>query len=148
MAIDRRQTLVLVITVVVFAVIGTLLTLAWMYPLTVPIMARENLSITDVQFDANYLTLSVKNICEYPTTISEVLINQTSTSHTFPVSEQISAYGQASIRISFNWSSGSTYQVGVETAKGNHFYYIAVAPYSAQEKHVPISSGKQISMIL
>ena len=128
MTIDQRQALILVITVVVFAVIGTLLTLAWMHPLTVPIMARENLSITDVQFDVNYLTLSVKNICEYPTTISEVLINQTSTSLTFPMSEQISAYGQTSIKISFNWSSGSTYQVGVETTRGNHLYYTAIAP--------------------
>jgi hypothetical protein len=99
MAIDRRQTLILVITVIVFAVIGILLTLAWMYPLTVPIMTRENLSITNVQFDTNCLTLSVKNICEYQTTISEVLIDQTSLSHTFPVSEQISAYGQASISL-------------------------------------------------
>jgi hypothetical protein len=128
MAIDRRQTLILVITVIVFAVIGILLTLAWMYPLTVPIMTRENLSITNVQFDTNCLTLSVKNICEYQTTISEVLIDQTSLLHTFPVSEQISAYGQASIRISFNWSSGFTYQVGVATARGNHFYYTAIAP--------------------
>lgn len=128
MAIDRRQALILVITVVVFAVIGTLLTVAWMHPLTVPIMAHENLSITDVQFDTNCLTLSINNICEYPTTISEVLINQTSTSLTFPMSEQISAYGQASIRISFNWSSGSTYKVGVATAKGNHFYHTDIAP--------------------
>lgn len=128
MAIDQRQALILVITVAVFAIIGTLLALAWMSPLTVPIMARENLSITDAQFNANYLTLSVKNICEYQTTISEVLINQTSTSLTFTMSEQISAYGQASIRINLNWSSGSIYQVGVETARGNYFYYTAVAP--------------------
>ena len=128
MAIDQRQTLILVITAIVFAVIGTLLTLAWMYPLTIPIIARENLNINDVQFHTNYLTLSVKNICEYPTTISEVIINQTSTSLTFPMSEPISAYGQASIRINFNWSSSSTYQVGVETARGNHFSYTAVTP--------------------
>lgn len=128
MAIDQRQALILVMTVTVFAVIGILLTLAWMYPLAVPIMARENLSITDVEFDDSYLTLSVKNICEYPTTISEVLISQTFTLLTFPTSEQISAYGQTSIRISFNWSSGSTYQVRVATVKGNHFYYAAVAP--------------------
>ena len=128
MAIDQRQALILVITVVVFAVIGILLTLAWMYPLTVPIIACENLNLTKVEFDESYLTLSIKNICEYQSIISEVLINQTSTSHIFPVSEQISAYGQASIRISFNWSSGSTYQVGVATARGNHFYYTAVAP--------------------
>jgi hypothetical protein len=65
MAIDRRQALILVITVIVFAVIGILLTLAWMNPLTPPIMARENLSITDVEFDANYVTLLVKNISSY-----------------------------------------------------------------------------------
>ncbi len=128
MAIDRRQAIILAITFTVSAVTGILLTLAWMYPLNVPIMARENLSITDVKFDESYLTLSVKNICEYQTTISEVLINQTSISHTFPVSEKISAFGQASIRISFNWSSGYTYKVGVATARGNHFYYTAVAP--------------------
>jgi hypothetical protein len=127
MTIDRRQEIIIVIAVTVLSFTGILVTLAWMSPLTVTPMASENLSITDAEFDEDYLTLTVRNICKYPTTISKIIINQTS-AHVFPVCEKLSAYGQASIGISFNWTSGSIYQVGVKTAYCNQFWCTAVAP--------------------
>jgi hypothetical protein len=129
MAINRRLIKYVVAIVAVLVVAGlALLTLAWMSPLTVPIMAYEDLSITDVQFDEGYLAITVKNLSTYATTISEVMVNQTSTPHTVPVCEPISADGQVSIEISFRWVSGYTYRVRLMTARGNCFFHNAVAP--------------------
>jgi hypothetical protein len=112
----------------VLAVTGTLLNLAWIYPLTITPIACENLSITDVEFDKGYLTLAVRNLCKYPTTITEVQVNQTSTPHTVPVHEPISANEQISIRIGFKWTSAFTYQVVLKTSRGNCYYYTAISP--------------------
>jgi hypothetical protein len=128
MGINQRLLVCITVVVIVLAVTGILLISAWMYPLTIAIMACEDLSITDVEFEESYLTLTVRNLCKYPTTISEVMVNQTSTPHTVPINEQLSAYGQVSIRISFKWASDYTYQVRVKTARGNHFYNTTVAP--------------------
>ena len=128
MAITRRLAICIIVVVAVLAVLGTLLTLAWMYPLTITPMACENLSIADVEFEKGYLTVTVRNLCKYPTTITEVQVNQTSTPHTVPVYEPISANEQISIRIGFKWASALTYKVMVKTSRGNCYYYTAVSP--------------------
>jgi hypothetical protein len=128
MAIDRRPAIVMVIALTALAFTGILLTLGWMNPLTVGPMSIVKLEITEVQFDNGYLNITVKNIGTSSTTINQVTVNQTSTPYTVPVHEPVVADGQISIRARFNWVSGSTYQVGLKTVRGEFFYYTAVAP--------------------
>ncbi len=128
MAIDRRPAIVMVIALTVLAFTGILLTLAWMSPLTVSPMANEDLRVTDVQFDEDYLTLTVKNSGVSAATINEAMVNQSSTQHTVPLHEPIAAGKQISIRVRFSWVSGCTYRVGLVTARGNSFFHFAVAP--------------------
>jgi hypothetical protein len=128
MAIDRRPAIVMVIALTALGFTGILLTLAWMNPLTVGPMSIVELEITEVQFDNDYLNVTVKNIGTSATTINQVMVNQTSAPYTVPVHEPVVAGGQISIRIRFNWISGSTYQIGLKTVRGEFFYHTAVAP--------------------
>jgi hypothetical protein len=128
MAIDRRPAIVMVIALTVLAFTGILLTLAWMNPLTIGPMSIVELEITEVQFDNAYLNITVKNIGTSATTINEVMVNQTSTPYTVPVHEPIVDGEQILIRIRFNWFSGSTYQIGLKTVRGEFFYHTTVAP--------------------
>jgi hypothetical protein len=128
MAIDRRPAIVMVIALTVLAFTGILLTLAWMNPLTVGPMTIVELEITEVQFDNDYLNVTVKNIGTSATTINQVIVNQTSAPYTVPVHDPVVAGGQISIRARLNWVSGSTYHVGLRTVRGEVFYRTAVAP--------------------
>ena len=78
---------------------------------------RVDLYITDVQFDNDYLNITVRNIGWNPTTISSVIINQTSTLHTISVHEPISANEIISFRLGFKWTSGYRYQITLERAR-------------------------------
>jgi hypothetical protein len=128
MAIDRRPAIVMVIALTVVAFTGILLTLGWMSPLTVGPMSIVELEISEVQFDNDYLNVTVKNIGTSATTINQVIVNQTSAPYTVPVHEPVVAGGQISIRARLNWVSGSTYHVGLRTGRGEVFYRTAVAP--------------------
>jgi hypothetical protein len=91
-------------------------------------MSIVELEITEVQFDNDYLNVTVKNIGTSATTINQVMVNQTSAPYTVPVHEPVVAGGQISIRARFNWVSSSTYHVGLRTVRGEVFYRTAVAP--------------------
>ena len=90
---------------------------SWMNPLVIDNLSRYrvDLYITNVQFDIDYMNITVENIGWNPTIISSVIINQTSTLHTVPVHEPISAGEIISIRIAFKWTSGYRYQIKLET---------------------------------
>jgi hypothetical protein len=64
----------------------------WMDPLVIDNLSRYRVDIyiTNVQFDNDRLNITVSNIGWNPTTISSVIIKQTSTLHTVPVHELIS----------------------------------------------------------
>ncbi len=114
-------------TVAILAVTGTLLLIAWIDATSVHIMHTADLSITHVQFDKDYLTITVKNQGSQAFTINEVtvseaivseegIVNQNSTSHTFSVLTQVSKGEQISICMSLKWTSGYLYQIKLETA--------------------------------
>ncbi len=90
---------------------------SWMNPLTIDNLSahRVDLYITNVQFDNDYLNITVRNIGWNPTTISLVIINQTSTLQTVPVHEPISSGEIISFRVAFKWISGYRYQITLET---------------------------------
>jgi hypothetical protein len=117
-------------TIAIFATLiitGTLLLIAWIDATSVHIMHTADLNITNVQFDKDYLTLTVKNQGSLTYTINEVtvseaivseegIVNQNTTSHTFSVLSQISEGEQISICMSLKWTSGYFYQIKLETA--------------------------------
>jgi hypothetical protein len=114
-------------TVAILAVTGTLLLIAWIDATSVHIMHTADLSITHVQFDKDYLTITVKNQGSQAFTINEVtvseaivseegIVNQNSTSQTFSVLTQVSKGEQISICMSLKWTSGYLYQIKLETA--------------------------------
>jgi hypothetical protein len=114
-------------TVAILAVTGTLLLIAWIDATSIHIMYTADLSITHVQFDKDYLTVTVKNQGSLASTINEITVseaivseegidNQNSTSHTFSVLSEVSEGEQISICMSFKWTSGYLYQIKLETA--------------------------------
>ena len=116
MAPNRRLAMYLVLiagalTIAVIAVHS------WMDPLIIDNLSRYrvDLYITNVQFDNDYLNITVRNIGWNPTTISSVIINQTSTLHSVPVHEPISAGEIISFRVAFTWTSGYMYKITLET---------------------------------
>ena len=116
MTLNRRLAmyLVLVAGTLTIAVIAVN---SWMNPVIIGGLWRYSVSldITNVQFDNDYLNITVRNVGVNPTTISLVIINQTSTSHTVPVHEPISAGEIISFRVAFKWTSGYRYQITLET---------------------------------
>ena len=124
MAINRRLA-PYVIVFVFLAAVGTLMLIAtWIGSLTVGITRGADLNISDVQFEKDYLNITVENICDQAKVVSEVTIsyqgsvieNQPATRRTIPLYESISVGEQISIRVSFKWTSGRTYEIRLETA--------------------------------
>jgi hypothetical protein len=127
MATNRILDKYAIATVAILAVTGTLLLIAWIDATSVHIMHTADLSITHVQFDKDYLTITVKNQGSQAFTINEVtvseaivseegIVNQNSTSQTFSVLTQVSKGEQISICMSLKWTSGYLYQIKLETA--------------------------------
>jgi len=124
MATNKRLFLIFVVAP---ALAFVAFSIAWISSLSVGITSMEELSITDVQFDKDYLTITVKNSGSRATIISEVMVNQTSTPHTVAVHEPVSVGEEISIRIGFKWTSGYTYQIRL-TATLDNYFHTAVAP--------------------
>ena len=116
MAINRRLAMYIIFITAALIIAG-LTILSLNAPLTIDSLGHHQVAlyITNVQFDNDYLNITVRNIGWNPTTISFVIINQTSTLHTVPVHEPISAGEIISFRIAFNWISGYRYQITLET---------------------------------
>jgi hypothetical protein len=139
MAISQLDKIVIVVAVLVAT--GVLLPLAWLSSLPWTPFATEDIRITDVQFDEDYLNITVKNVCTNVEIVSEVTVRDleaygygfsvdwTSTPHTVAVHEPISVGEEISFRISFNWTSGCAYQIELEPAdKGWGTSFNVVAP--------------------
>jgi hypothetical protein len=116
MASNRRLAIYIILIAGTLTVAG-LAVLSWMDPLVIDNLARYrvDLYITNIQFDDDYLNVTVRNIGWNPTTISSVIINETSTLHTVPVQEPISPGEIISFRTAFKWTSGYSYQIKLET---------------------------------
>ncbi len=133
--LSTRTVAVVFVAVLAFAALALFFT-AWMGSLTLgyPMITQDPLRITDVQFGVGNLTIKVSN----PETriwmdIQEVIVddlNQTVPPRTFLVNQRIPAGEQRSIVVSYEWASGSVYQVRLTYTRG-HFLssiFVAVAP--------------------
>jgi hypothetical protein len=116
MASNRRFAIYIILIARILTIAG-LAVLSWMDPLTIDNLSRYRVDLytTNVQFDDDYLNVTERNIGWNPTTISSVIINQTSTLHTVPVQEPISLGEIISFRTAFKWTSGYIYQIKLET---------------------------------
>jgi len=111
--------------------IASLAVYSWMNPLTIDNIMNYSVDIriTNVQFDNDYLNITVRNIGVKSTIISSVIINQTSTLHTVPVHEPILGGEIISFRIAFKWTSGYMYHIKLETT--DNFDYHSCNTFSA-----------------
>jgi len=123
MALNRRLAIYIILIAGTLTIAG-LAVLSWMNPVIIGGLWRYSvdLSITNVQFDNDYLNITVRNVGVNPTTISSVIINQTSTLHKVPVHEPISAGEIISFRTAFNWTSGYMYQIKLETTDNFEYH--------------------------
>jgi hypothetical protein len=130
MAINRRLAVYIILIAAALTVAG-LAMLSWSDPLIIDNLMNYSvdLYITSVQFDNDYLNITVRNIGVNPTTISSAIINQTSTIHTVPVHEPISHAEIISFRVAFKWTSGYMYQIKLETT--DNFEYHSCNTFSA-----------------
>ena len=128
MATNRRLFLIFVALAIAFAAFS----IAWMSSLSPGITSIHYLTITDAQFDKVYLTITVKNNGTCGTTISEVAIQQNSTTYIVPMNEfSIAGGDEIPMRISresFNCTSGYTYQIRLTTTFNVSFFRTVVAP--------------------
>jgi hypothetical protein len=139
MAISQLDKIVIAVTVLVAA--GVLLPMAWLSSLHWTPHATSSFRITDVQFEEDYLNITVENLDTQEKIISQVTVRDlkpdgygftvdwTSTPYTVAVHEPISVAEEISFRISFKWSSGRAYQIELEPAdKGWGAFLNVVAP--------------------
>jgi hypothetical protein len=143
---------VFLVTLVVLAVVCSALFLAWMeqlqpkYPADYGAMLWEGISITDVQFGSGCLRILVTNpppeYCTVPVKITSVTISNLNknTSVTIPVNETIPVGTQREIRINYEWTFRSTYNIVLNSARGCTFNCSAVAP--PYTNHVEVISSK------
>ena len=137
----KRKLAIYIIVIAAFAVTHTLLLMAWIGNLEpAGPMRTTDIAITDVQFGKDYLNVAVKNYCYQTKTVSEVMVYRSLNPRPAPedelilahelVHEPISVGEQISIRINFDWISGYTYRIELETADPEDFHlsYSATAP--------------------
>ena len=133
------------ITMVILAVLGSVFFLAWIeilrpkYPADYGAMLVEYIIITDVQFRTESLTINVTNpppeYCTSTVKITKVTVNNLNqnTSVNIPANETIQVDTQRSIRINYEWTFGSAYNIMLISTRESTFNFTAVAPpYSKQ----------------
>jgi len=102
---------------------------AWMGALTFTFTATEQLQITDLDFSAaGHIYVRVRNTGTSPVTLTSTayvngqpctISNQTLT---------VSANSDALFDIPFSWQRGNTYEVRLQSTKGNNFMRTENAP--------------------
>jgi len=103
---------------------------AWMGALTFTFMATEQIKITDLVFvsgTTEYIRAYIKNTGTSPVTITKAWINGAEQSIS---SFTVSANSQYILNMTYNWDSGSTYEVKLQSSSGNAFYRTETAPSS------------------
>ncbi len=102
---------------------------AWMGALTFNFMGTEEMSITNMSFDATHIYVTANVTGTTQVTINEIWVNgvkQASINPALPKS--ISANSGVQFTVTFTPTPGNQYQVKLVSAKGNQFPYTAVAP--------------------
>jgi hypothetical protein len=140
MAINRRSAMIIIV-VAVLATAGVLLPIIWLSSLQWTTHATDPFHITNVQFDVDYLNITVENPNTQEKIISQVTVRDleawgygftvdwTSPPHVVAVHEAVPVGEEISFRISFIWTSGRAYQIELEPeAKGWGTAFNVVAP--------------------
>jgi len=112
---------------------------AWMGAISFTFMATEEITFIDYNFDSSATThfnVTIQNTGASDLTLSQVKVggeNQTWSLYTLAGAASsdntLSAGEKVVIKITYNWSSGTKYNVEVVTTKGNRFGpYTVIAP--------------------
>lgn len=139
-------------TIVILAVVGSVFIITWIeqlrpkYPIDYGAMLWEGISITDVHFGSNSLTIIVTNLppkyCTVTVKITNVTVSNINQNKSvmIPANQTIPVDKQSSIRIGYEWTYGSVYNLVLNSARGCAFNYTAVAP--TYINHLEVISGK------
>ena len=137
-----------VFTMVILAVVGSVFIISWIeqlrpkYPVDYGAMLWEGISITDVQFGSECMIILVTNLPPEYCTVTVKIINvkvsdvNQNTSVIIPVNATIPVDSQRSIRISYEWTFGSTYNLLLNSARESAFNFTAVAPHYTKQVQV------------
>jgi hypothetical protein len=137
-----------VFTMVILAVLGSVFIIAWIemlrpkYPADYGAMLWEGISITDVQFGSECMTIIVTNLppeyCSVTVKITDVTVSNLNKniSAMIPVNETIPVDSQHSFRISYEWSFGSTYNLVLHSTRDGAFNFTVVAPAYTKQMEV------------
>jgi flagellin-like protein len=104
---------------------------AWMGALVVGQMATEELKITNCDFTATDIVLSVKNSGTSSVTIDAVYVDGVSLDFTLAGgTSTVDANSQDTITVTPTVApiSGNSYSMKIVTTKGNYYTYTAIAP--------------------
>ncbi len=99
---------------------------AWMGALTFTFMKTEELKITNVQFSAGTITLSVKNPGTSAVTINSVRVNDVAVSTTITGALTWAAGDSHDISFSYSYTAGNAYKFALVSSTGT-----PVAAYEA-----------------
>ena len=105
---------------------------AWMGALTFNFMATEQLKITNLQFPAGYVNITILNTGTNPVTVTEIHVNNgdnliSSALPAWPTGV-VPANGNVTEAFLFAWQNGHQYEIEMRSSKGNQFTYTATAP--------------------
>ncbi|MGD8505933.1 MAG: hypothetical protein PVF15_04640 [Candidatus Bathyarchaeota archaeon] len=112
---------------------------AWMGALTFTFMQTEELKILSAQkvTGTNAFDLSIKNTGSATLTMETILVNNvaetdidwdTGTAGNQTSTQAVAAGGSYTVRIWYNYASGTKYEFAILTAGGNKYTYTATAP--------------------
>jgi len=102
---------------------------AWMGALTFTFMATEQIKITDLVFvsgTTEYIRAYIKNTGTSTVTITKAWIN--GEEYSLSSSFDVDANSQYILNMTYDWDSGSTYEVKLQSSSGNAFYRTETAP--------------------
>jgi len=104
---------------------------AWMGALTFNFMATEQIKITNMQFPAGQVNITMLNTGTNPVTITEIHVNNGANliSTVSPAwNGVLAANGNSTQAVTFAWVNGAQYEIELRSSKGNQFTYTATAP--------------------
>jgi flagellin-like protein len=99
---------------------------AWMGALTFNFMATEQIKITNMQFPAASVNITMLNTGTSPVTITEIHINNGA--NLLLTSNVLQPNGNWTATVSYTWTPGAQYEAELRSSKGNQFTYTATAP--------------------
>ena len=101
---------------------------AWMGALTFTFTATEQLQITDLEFTEGHIYARVRNTGTSPVTLTSTAYVNGQAITISNSTLTVSANSGAVFDIPYNWVNGNTYEVRLQSTKGNAFLRTETAP--------------------